>query len=98
VQAIESHRVHLRKPDVLWGFFWIFIQFHCVQCLFSMYHGQEFFYDWILMGSQQADLSLPVLLLSRRIECDCIFYSLLLADTHKNSPYCVLYSDGDVEW
>jgi len=33
-----------------------------------------------------------------RIECDGIFYSPLSADTRKTSPYCVLYSDGDVEW
>jgi len=48
--------------------------------------------------TQQADLNLPVLSLSSRIECDGIFYSPLSADTLKTSPYCVLYSDGDVEW
>jgi len=48
--------------------------------------------------TQQADLNLPVLSLSSRIECDGIFYSPLSADTRKTSPYCVLYSDGDVEW
>ena len=48
--------------------------------------------------TQQADLNLPVLSLSSRIECGGIFYSPWLADTHKALPYCVLYSDGDVEW
>jgi len=48
--------------------------------------------------TQQADLNLPVLSLSSRIECDGIFYSPLSADTRKTLPYCVLYSDGDVEW
>jgi len=48
--------------------------------------------------TQQADLNLPVLSLSSRIECDGIFYSPLSADTRKASPYCVFYSDGDVEW
>jgi len=48
--------------------------------------------------TQQADLNLPVLSLSSRIECDGIFYSPLSADTHKTLPYCVFYSDGDVEW
>jgi len=48
--------------------------------------------------TQQADLNLPVLSLSSRIECDGIFYSPLSADARKTSPYCVLYSDGDVEW
>ena len=47
---------------------------------------------------QQADLNLPVLSLSSSIECDGIFYSPLSADTRKILPYCVLYSDGDVEW
>jgi len=48
--------------------------------------------------TQQADPNLPVLSLSSRIECDGIFYSPLSADTRKTSPYCVLYSDGNVEW
>jgi len=48
--------------------------------------------------TQQADLNLPVLSLSSRIECDGIFYSPLSTDTRKTFPYCVLYSDGDVEW
>jgi len=48
--------------------------------------------------TQQADLNLPVLSLSSRIECDGIFYSPLSADTRKSLPYCVLYSDGDVGW
>jgi len=48
--------------------------------------------------TQQADLNFTVLSLSSRIECDGIFYSPLSADTHKTLPYCVLYSDGDVEW
>jgi len=48
--------------------------------------------------TQQADLNLPVLSLSSRIECDGIFYSPLSADTRKTLPYCVLCSDGDVEW
>jgi len=47
--------------------------------------------------TQQADLNLPVLSLSSRIECDGIFYLPLSADTGKTSLYCVLYSDGDVE-
>jgi len=50
------------------------------------------------LPTQQADLNLPVLSLSSRIECDGIFYSPLSADTRKTLPYCVLYSDGDVEW
>jgi len=48
--------------------------------------------------TQQADLNLPVLSLSSRIECNGIFYSPLSAVTHKKLPYCVLYSDGDVVW
>ena len=48
--------------------------------------------------TQHADLNLPVLSLSSRIECDGISYSPLSADTRKTSPYCVLYSDGDDEW
>jgi len=48
--------------------------------------------------TQQADLNLPVLSLSSRIECDGISYLPLSADNRKTSPYCVLYSDGDVEW
>jgi len=50
------------------------------------------------LPTQQADLNLPVLSLSSRIECDGIFYSPLSADTRKTSPYCILYSDGDVGW
>jgi len=46
--------------------------------------------------TQQADLDLPVLSLSSRIECDGIFYSPLSADTRKTLQYSVLYSDGDV--
>ena len=48
--------------------------------------------------TQQADLNLPVLSLSSRIECDGIVYSPLLTDTRKALPYCVLYRHGDVEW
>jgi len=48
--------------------------------------------------TQQADLNLPVMSLSSRIECDGIFYSPFSAVTHKKLPYCVLYSDGDIEW
>ena len=48
--------------------------------------------------TQQADLNLPVLSLSLLIERNGIFYSPLLADTRKALPYCVLYSDGDVEY
>ena len=48
--------------------------------------------------TQQADLNLPVLSLSSRIECDGIFYFPMSADTRKSFPYCVLYSDGDVAW
>ena len=48
--------------------------------------------------TQEADLNLPVLSLSSRFEFDGIFYSPLSADTRKALPYCVLYSDGDVEW
>ena len=51
-----------------------------------------------LSPTQQADLDLPVLSLSSRIECNGIFYSPLSADTGKTLPYCVLYSDGDVAW
>ena len=50
------------------------------------------------ISNQQADLALPALSLSSRIECDDNFYSPLSADTHKTLPYCVLYSDGDVAW
>jgi len=53
---------------------------------------------FIFSPTQQADLNPPVLSLSSCIECDGISYSPLSADTRKTSPYCVLYSDGDVEW
>jgi len=52
---------------------------------------------FIFSPTQQADLNLSVLSLSSRIECDSISYSPLSADTRKTLPYCVLYSDGDVE-
>jgi len=48
--------------------------------------------------TQQADLDLPVLSLSSRIECDGIYYSPLSADIRKILPYCVLYSGGDIAW
>ena len=48
--------------------------------------------------TQQADLNLPVLSLSSRIECDGILYFPMSADTRKSFPYCVVYSDGDVTW
>jgi len=60
--------------------------------------SQAFDFSPTQQAAQQADLNLPVLSLSSRIECDGILYSPLSSDTRKTSPYCVLYSNGDVEW